>query len=286
MTGLPVSNASVYEGPSAVASAPPGVLAIVPLWVGDPAEGDEAVRPLRDIADLAGVSRFQYPPHLRVIRLMCSGRVDLSFIFRTLAKKADGVFIGGCHLNDCHYNPEGNYDALGNTLMAKRILEKIGVKVDIQTVDASEFGESTYDNALPWTRIAAVPHVRYGNFGPMLPQLDALHGARVAKDKEFQWWSQDVAEFRIEHAKKYVSLNESERRVERDRQAAKEVTRQAQRKARWPTMRPTTACRSASATSSPRPLAKRPPKSAPTRCCASRRPSSPTPPTCWCRTRS
>lgn len=92
-------------------------------------------------ADLAGVSRFQYPPYLRVIRLMCSGRVDLSFIFRTLAKKADGVFIGGCHLNDCHYNPEGNYDALGNTLMAKRILEKIGVdpeRLRLEWVSAGE----------------------------------------------------------------------------------------------------------------------------------------------------
>ena len=78
-------------------------------------------------ADLCGVSRFQYPPYLRVIRLMCSGRVDLSFIFRAFAKGADGVFIGGCHLNDCHYDPEGNYDALGNTLMAKRILEHVGV---------------------------------------------------------------------------------------------------------------------------------------------------------------
>ena len=66
-------------------------------------------------------------PYLRVIRLMCSGRVDLEFIFRAFAKKADGVFIGGCHLNDCHYNPEGNYDALGNSLIAKRILENVGV---------------------------------------------------------------------------------------------------------------------------------------------------------------
>jgi len=108
-----------------------------------------------------------------------------------------------------------------------------GVVPDVRfpvSVDATEYGESTYDNALPWTRIAPVAHVRYGNFAPILPQLDALHTARVAKDKEFQWWSQDVAEFRADQAKKYVSLNETERRVERDRQAAKEVDRQAQRK--------------------------------------------------------
>ncbi|GAA4854924.1 carboxy terminal-processing peptidase [Luteimonas vadosa] len=108
-----------------------------------------------------------------------------------------------------------------------------GVVPDIRfpvTVDASEYGESTYDNALPWTRIAAVPHVQYGNFATLLPKLDALHDARVAKDREFQWWSQDVAEFRAEQEKKYVSLNEAERRAERDRQAAKRKQRQEERK--------------------------------------------------------
>ncbi|OGA58585.1 MAG: methyl-viologen-reducing hydrogenase subunit delta [Betaproteobacteria bacterium RIFCSPLOWO2_12_FULL_65_14] len=92
-------------------------------------------------ADLCGVSRFQYPPYLRVIRLMCSGRVDLEFIFRAFAKKADGVFIGGCHLNDCHYNPEGNYDALGNSLVARRILEHVGVnpeRLRLEWVSAGE----------------------------------------------------------------------------------------------------------------------------------------------------
>ena len=102
-------------------------------------------------ADLAGVSRFQYPPHLRVIRLMCSGRVALEFIFRSFAQKADGVFIGGCHLNDCHYNPEGNYDALGNSLIAKRILENVGVnpeRLRLEWVSAGEgirFAEVMHD---------------------------------------------------------------------------------------------------------------------------------------------
>ena len=92
-------------------------------------------------ADLCGVSRFQYPPYLRVIRLMCSGRVDLEFIFRAFAKKADGVFIGGCHLGDCHYNPEGNYDALGNSLVAKRILENVGVNPDRLRLEWVSAGE-------------------------------------------------------------------------------------------------------------------------------------------------
>ncbi|HEY5898577.1 MAG TPA: hydrogenase iron-sulfur subunit [Burkholderiales bacterium] len=92
-------------------------------------------------ADLCGVSRYQYPPYLRVIRLMCSGRVDLAFIFRAFAKGADGVFVGGCHLNDCHYNPEGNYDALGNTLMAKRILKHLGVNADRLRLEWVSAGE-------------------------------------------------------------------------------------------------------------------------------------------------
>ena len=108
-----------------------------------------------------------------------------------------------------------------------------GVVPDITfpvTVDASEFGESTYDNALPWTRIAAVSHVRYGNFTPILAELDALHDARVKESPEFQWWAQDVAEFRAERAKKYISLNEETRRSERDADAAKRKERQALRK--------------------------------------------------------
>ena len=98
------------------------------------------------------------------------------------------------------------------------------------SVDASEYGESTYDNALPWTRIAAVPHTRYGNFAPMLPRLDALHDARVANEREFQWWAEDVAQFRSEQAKKFVSLNEGERRAERDKFETQRKRRQEERK--------------------------------------------------------
>jgi carboxyl-terminal processing protease len=116
----------------------------------------------------------------------------------------------------------------GSSTQEKGVVPDISFPV---SADASEYGESTYDNALPWFHIAGVPHTRYGNFKPMLAQLDAMHAARVANDKEFQWWSQDVAEFRADQAKKYVSLNEVERRAERDRQEAKRVERQAQRKA-------------------------------------------------------
>ncbi len=115
----------------------------------------------------------------------------------------------------------------GSSTQNKGVVPDIAFPV---TVDASEYGESTYDNALEWRQIAAVPHQRYGNFSPLLPRLEALHGARIAKDREFQWWSQDVSEFRAEREKKYVSLNEAERRAERDRDEARRKQRQDERK--------------------------------------------------------
>ena len=97
------------------------------------------------------------------------------------------------------------------------------------SVDASEYGESKYDNALPWTRIAAAPHVQYGNFKSLLGKLDARHDARVAKDIEFQWISEDVATFREQQDKKSVSLNEAARRTERDEFDAKRKARTEKR---------------------------------------------------------
>ena len=108
-----------------------------------------------------------------------------------------------------------------------------GVAPDVAfpaSVDAAEFGESTYPNALPWTRIAAAPHARYGNFAPLLGQLQARHQARSAKDVEFQWWAEDVRRFREEQAKKSISLNEAERRAERDKFDAQRKFRAAERK--------------------------------------------------------
>ena len=108
-----------------------------------------------------------------------------------------------------------------------------GVVPDVRfpaSVDASEYGESTYDNALPWTRIAAVPHTRYGNFGALVGKLEARHAARVAGDVEFQWWMEDVKTFREEREKKTVSLNEAERRAERDRFDAQRKQRAEERK--------------------------------------------------------
>ena len=92
-------------------------------------------------ADLCGVSRYQYPPSIRVIRVMCSGRVDLEFVLRAFANGNDGVFIGGCWLGECHYVTEGNYDALSMMHLGKKLLEYIGVNPDrlrLEWVSASE----------------------------------------------------------------------------------------------------------------------------------------------------
>ncbi len=91
-------------------------------------------------ADLAGVSRFQYPPNIRIIRVMCSGRVDPELILDTFLHGADGVFIGGCHLGDCHYL-EGNYYAEKKVEMAKRLLKAAGVEPErlrLEWISASE----------------------------------------------------------------------------------------------------------------------------------------------------
>jgi len=92
-------------------------------------------------ADLAGVSRFQYHPYIRLIRVMCSGRVDMSFIFRALANGTDGMFIGGCHLGDCHYVTHGNHDAINMVELTKKILASIGVnpaRLRLEWVSAGE----------------------------------------------------------------------------------------------------------------------------------------------------
>ncbi len=92
-------------------------------------------------ADLAGVSRYQYPPNMRTILLMCSGRVDPAHIFRAFSTGQDAVFIGGCHLNDCHYVTHGNYDALSMVYICKKLLEHIGLnpeRLRLEWVSAGE----------------------------------------------------------------------------------------------------------------------------------------------------
>jgi len=91
-------------------------------------------------ADLAGVSRMRHAPNVRIIRVMCSGRVDPQFILDAFAKGADGVLIGGCHIGDCHY-VEGNYKTIRRVQMLRRVLHDMGIEDDrfrLEWISASE----------------------------------------------------------------------------------------------------------------------------------------------------
>jgi len=91
-------------------------------------------------ADLAGTSRMQYPPNIRIIRMMCSGSVDPVYVIRALLEGADGVLIGGCHPGDCHY-VSGNYKARRRVTVLKSILNTLGLDEDrvwLRWISASE----------------------------------------------------------------------------------------------------------------------------------------------------
>jgi len=91
-------------------------------------------------ADLAGGARIQYPPDVRTIRIMCTGRVDMLFILKAFTDGADSVLVSGCHFGDCHYL-EGNYKAAKRMFMVKSLLKNIGLddrRLRMTFVSASE----------------------------------------------------------------------------------------------------------------------------------------------------
>ena len=91
-------------------------------------------------ADMAGTSRMKYAPNIRVIRLMCSGRLDPQFVLDAFARGADGVLIGGCHPGDCHYQ-EGNYKTLRRFHLLRRLVKDMGIEEDrlrLEWISASE----------------------------------------------------------------------------------------------------------------------------------------------------
>jgi F420-non-reducing hydrogenase iron-sulfur subunit len=126
-------------------------------------------------ADLAGVSRIKYAPNLRTIRLMCSGRVDPQFILEAFNKGADGVLIGGCHPNDCHY-AEGNYKCLRRFRLLKRMIADLGVdekRLRLEWISAAE-GDK-------------VKHV----VNEMVQQITAL--GPLGLPKRFEVWDREMA---------------------------------------------------------------------------------------------
>jgi F420-non-reducing hydrogenase iron-sulfur subunit len=91
-------------------------------------------------ADLAGTSRIQYPPNVRIVRVPCSGRVNPFFILASLQRGVDGVLVSGCHPGECHYL-SGNYSARRKFALLKSVLEFAGIeegRVQFSWVSASE----------------------------------------------------------------------------------------------------------------------------------------------------
>jgi coenzyme F420-reducing hydrogenase delta subunit/ferredoxin len=123
---------------------------------------------------MSGVSRLQYSTESRLIRVMCSGRVDLEYVLRAFSNGMDGVFIGGCRLNDCNYITQGNYDALNMVLLCKKIMEHIGLNPErlrlefMSSADGNLFAEVMSD------------------FGNKVNELGPLGIAEGIKDNELK----------------------------------------------------------------------------------------------------
>lgn len=131
-------------------------------------------------ADLAGVSRMGYDPNVRVIRVMCSGRVDPQFVLDAFAHGADGVLIGGCHPGDCHY-VEGNYKTLRRYHLLKRVLRDLGIEPErlrLEWIAASE-GE----------KVAKT-------INEMVEQVRALGPLRLSR--RFKEWDAELASLEAE----------------------------------------------------------------------------------------
>lgn len=91
-------------------------------------------------ADFAGVSRIQYPPSIRIIRVMCSGRIQLALILDAFNRGSDGVLVCGCHIGDCHYI-DGNKKAEERISITKQLLELLRIKKErlrLEWISASE----------------------------------------------------------------------------------------------------------------------------------------------------
>jgi F420-non-reducing hydrogenase iron-sulfur subunit len=91
-------------------------------------------------ADLAGTSRMKYPENIRIIRIMCTGRIDPTFLLQAIFRGVDGILIGGCHPGDCHYQ-SGNHKARRRVLLTQELLKQFGIRperIELQWISASE----------------------------------------------------------------------------------------------------------------------------------------------------
>lgn len=110
----------------------------------------------------------------------------------------------------------------GGSTQHKGVVPDLGFPV---TLDASDYGESTYDNALPWTKIAAASYAPVGDFGRLVPLLTSRHEARIAKDPEFAFLLEDIEQYRESRDRKSISLNYAKREAERKADEARIAAR-------------------------------------------------------------
>jgi len=111
-------------------------------------------------ADLAGTSRMDYSPNVRMVRLPCSGRIDQQFLIKAFEQGVDGVIVSGCHPGDCHYN-EGNYYARRRNLAFRQLLEFNGI--DLRRM---EFSWISAAEAIKWTQVIDEFTNRVRELGP------------------------------------------------------------------------------------------------------------------------
>ena len=136
-------------------------------------------------ADMAGISRIQYPPNIRVIRVMCSGRIDPVFIFQAFLCGFDGVLVLGCHLGDCHYRV-GNYHAEKKINRIKKLLEIIEITPERLYLDWVSAAEGAR-----FAQIVDSFTERIKQEGPLCKDallLQRLHAAELTVQKERVRW--------------------------------------------------------------------------------------------------
>lgn len=118
--------------------------------------------------DLAGTSRMKYPANFRVIRVMCSGRIDPQFVLEAFRQGADGVIVAGCHPGDCHYI-NGNMKTLRRMTMLRKMLEDLGIEKErfrLEWISASE--------ATKWVQVAREMVEQIRALGPLKSRLEVM----------------------------------------------------------------------------------------------------------------
>jgi F420-non-reducing hydrogenase iron-sulfur subunit len=135
-------------------------------------------------ADMAGTARMKYAPNVRLIRLMCSGRLDPTFVLKALAGGADGVMVTGCHPGDCHYVSQ-NYKALRRFLLMRKTLTQMGIepeRLKLVWASAAEGAIFTEEVNKFVEQVRALGPLRWPTSGEGMEQMFAIPEQMIAKE--------------------------------------------------------------------------------------------------------